>query len=58
MHPQPAAAPDNAPLFETINVSKAFGVFKALSDISFRVSDGEFVSIVGPNGAGKRKSVV
>ena len=53
MPPQPAAAPDNAPLFETINVSKAFGVFKALSDISFRVGDGEFVSIVGPNGAGK-----
>jgi branched-chain amino acid transport system ATP-binding protein len=53
MHPQPAAAPDHAPLFETINVSKAFGVFKALSDISFRVHDGEFVSIVGPNGAGK-----
>jgi branched-chain amino acid transport system ATP-binding protein len=53
MHPQPAAAPDHVPLFETINVSKAFGVFKALSDISFRVHDGEFVSIVGPNGAGK-----
>ena len=25
----------------------------ALSNVSFRVSDGEFVSIVGPNGAGK-----
>jgi branched-chain amino acid transport system ATP-binding protein len=41
------------PLFETISVSKAFGVFKALRDISFSVSEGEFVSIVGPNGAGK-----
>jgi branched-chain amino acid transport system ATP-binding protein len=41
------------PLFETVNVSKAFGAFKALSNISFSVSDGEFVSIVGPNGAGK-----
>ena len=48
-----AAAADTAPLFETVNVSKAFGVFKALSDISFRVHDGEFISIVGPNGAGK-----
>ena len=52
MHAQPAAA-DAVPLFETINVSKAFGLFKALSDITFSVSDGEFVSIVGPNGAGK-----
>src|SRR4051812_39167322 len=47
--------PDHAlgPLFETINVTKVFGAFKALSNVSFRVSDGEFVSIVGPNGAGK-----
>jgi branched-chain amino acid transport system ATP-binding protein len=41
------------PLFEAVGVSKAFGAFKALSDVSFSVSDGEFVSIVGPNGAGK-----
>ncbi len=53
MQPQTAAALDPVPLFETVNVSKAFGVFKALSDISFSVGDGEFVSIVGPNGAGK-----
>ena len=53
MQPQPAGTAGMVPLFETISVSKAFGVFKALSDISFSVSDGEFVSIVGPNGAGK-----
>src|SRR5450755_4553715 len=53
MQPERAAAADPAPLFETINVSRRFGAFKALTDISFRVSDGEFVSIVGPNGAGK-----
>ena len=41
------------PLFETINVTKRYGEFTALRDVSFRVSDGEFVSIVGPNGAGK-----
>jgi branched-chain amino acid transport system ATP-binding protein len=51
MHP--ARAAENAPLFETISVSKAFGAFKALSNVSFHVNDGEFVSIVGPNGAGK-----
>jgi branched-chain amino acid transport system ATP-binding protein len=53
MQPKPVATAYTVPLFETISVSKAFGVFKALSDISFSVSDGEFVSIVGPNGAGK-----
>src|ERR1700679_3813843 len=53
MQPAPPDVAVAAPLFETINVSKAFGAFKALSDISFSVSDGEFVSIVGPNGAGK-----
>ena len=49
---QPAPA-DALPLFQAINVSKTFGAFKALSNVSFHVSDGEFVSIVGPNGAGK-----
>src|SRR6266699_4186824 len=53
MQPDRASAPDTAPLLETINVSKSFGAFKALRNISFGVSDGEFVSIVGPNGAGK-----
>lgn len=50
---QPAFAADSPILFETINVSKAFGAFKALSNVSFHVNEGEFVSIVGPNGAGK-----
>ncbi|HEV7878302.1 ABC transporter ATP-binding protein, partial [Bradyrhizobium sp.] len=50
---QPARAAVTAPLFETIRVSKTFGVFKALNNVSFHVGDGEFVSIVGPNGAGK-----
>jgi branched-chain amino acid transport system ATP-binding protein len=49
---QPAPA-DALPLFQAINVSKSFGAFTALSNVSFHVSDGEFVSIVGPNGAGK-----
>ena len=53
MQPAHTGAVTAEPLFETINVSKAFGAFRALNDISFSVSDGEFVSIVGPNGAGK-----
>ncbi len=50
---QPGRATGNTVLFETINVSKAFGVFKALNNVSLHVCDGEFISIVGPNGAGK-----
>src|ERR1700758_3539947 len=50
---QPSRATDVPPLFETISVSKVFGMFKVLNNVSFHVSDGEFVSIVGPNGAGK-----
>jgi branched-chain amino acid transport system ATP-binding protein len=53
MQTQCLPAGDKVPLFQTIKVSKAFGVFRALTDISFSVSEGEFVSIVGPNGAGK-----
>jgi branched-chain amino acid transport system ATP-binding protein len=40
-------------LLETRNVSKAFGVFRALDDVSLSVRAGELVSVVGPNGAGK-----
>lgn len=50
---QPISTPNATPLFETINVSKAYGGYVALSDVSFGVREGEFVSIVGPNGAGK-----
>jgi branched-chain amino acid transport system ATP-binding protein len=53
MQPDRIASPAGTPLFETISVSKAYGAYMALSNVSFSVSDGEFVSIVGPNGAGK-----
>jgi len=35
------------------NVSKRFGSIKALEDISFEISEGEFVFLTGPSGAGK-----
>ncbi|MGA7389332.1 MAG: ATP-binding cassette domain-containing protein, partial [Pseudolabrys sp.] len=41
------------PLLETRNVSKSYGVFRALEDVSMAVCEDELVSVVGPNGAGK-----
>ncbi len=40
-------------LIETRGLSKHYGAFRALDDVSLSVSDGEFVSVVGPNGAGQ-----
>ena len=34
-------------------VSKRFGEFTALDDVSFRVDEGELVALVGPSGSGK-----
>ncbi len=42
-----------SPLLETCNVSKSYGIFSALENVSMVVGDGELVSVVGPNGAGK-----
>ena len=41
------------PMIEVSKVSKFFGAFQALNDISFNVSDGEKVVIIGPSGSGK-----
>ncbi|WP_371348852.1 ABC transporter ATP-binding protein [Ancylobacter sp. IITR112] len=42
-----------AALLEATTVCKSYGDFHALTNVSFSISDGEFISIVGPNGAGK-----
>lgn len=40
-------------LLETRSVTKKYGSFVALNDVSFTTVEGEMISIVGPNGAGK-----
>lgn len=44
---------DSLPMIEVSGVSKFYGDFQALSDVSFNVRDGEKVVIIGPSGSGK-----
>ena len=39
------------------NVTKSFGNFTAVSDVSFSIGDGEFVCLLGPSGCGKTTSL-
>jgi ATPase subunit of ABC transporter with duplicated ATPase domains len=41
------------PILEARNVSKSFGKFKALQDVSTSFMPGTLTAIIGPNGAGK-----
>ncbi|MHB8916959.1 MAG: ABC transporter ATP-binding protein [Desulfocucumaceae bacterium] len=40
-------------ILETKALGKDFGGLTALSDVDFKIQEGEIVSIIGPNGAGK-----
>ena len=40
-------------MIEVKNVTKKYGSFVAVNDISFTINDGEVVGFLGPNGAGK-----
>jgi len=40
-------------IFEVRNLSKSFGGLQAVSDVSFDLSQGEILGIIGPNGSGK-----
>ncbi len=43
----------NDPIIQTKNVSRFFGDFIAVNDVSFSVYPGEVFGLLGPNGAGK-----
>jgi ABC-2 type transport system ATP-binding protein len=44
-------------LVEVENLSKSFGAFTAVSDVSFAIRPGEIVGLLGPNGAGKTTTI-
>ncbi|MHC5113638.1 MAG: ABC transporter ATP-binding protein [Planctomycetota bacterium] len=48
-------SPDPKPkaMIEAIGLSKFYGDFTAVADVSFEVGQGEVVAFLGPNGAGK-----
>jgi len=47
------AQPQSQPMVEAAGLSKAYGVTRAVNELSFRIEKGEIVGFLGPNGAGK-----
>ncbi len=56
-HVQTATAqpplPPHGPLIDIIHLTKRFGGFTAVDDLTFQVQRGEVLGFLGPNGAGK-----
>ena len=45
------------PLIEVRNLTKRFGDFVAVDNISFEIQEGEILGLLGPNGAGKTTTI-
>lgn len=45
------------PVLEVTSLSKRFGDFDAVNDVSFSIKPGEILGLLGPNGAGKTTTI-
>jgi ABC-2 type transport system ATP-binding protein len=45
------------PIVDVVSLKKSYGTVQAVSDVTFRVSRGEFFGLLGPNGAGKTTTI-
>jgi ABC-2 type transport system ATP-binding protein len=51
-------APSGAAVVEASSLTKRYGAFVAVDDLSFRVMPGEIYGLLGPNGAGKTTTIL